>query len=285
MKKNNRIAWGNIIGVVSLVLIAVLWLGVVHAGKHQGQEIKKQETDLVIAFDSDEWIYDGAEPLNLMEGVRASDQNGKDLTSEVSAVITADGTLQRKKVRYLLCGDNGSRKTCTRTLIMKDYHGPSLNVTNPLYLEQKDLDRLIDVLKERKQLDAYDGYGHDISQSVTCVREHIQGQQYTMQFQVTNAFQDTEEITVKAYIAGDVKDPMIQLRQDTVTLKAGEEVDPLSFVQFADDGSGSYQIGDIQVETSLNVMNPGRYRVVYHLYNGDKTAKTTAVLQVTVQER
>ena len=283
MKKNNHIPWGNVIGVVSLILIAALWFCVRHAGSYQNKEIKQQQTDLTLQFDSDEWVYDGTEPLNLLEGVRASDQSGTDLTQEVSAVITADGTLQRKKVRYLLCGDNGSRTTCTRTLIMKDYHGPSLHVTNPLHLDQEDLDRLIDVMTEQGQLTADDGFGHDISSQVTCVRERIQDQQYTMRFQVINAFQDAADATVKAYITGDVKDPIIQLGQDSIVLAAGDQIDPLSFVAFADDGSGSCQMDDIQVETSLNTMNPGNYQVVYHLYNGDKTAKTTAVLQVTVQ--
>ncbi len=42
-------------------------------------------------------------------------------------------------------------------------------------------------------------------------------------------------------------------------------------------------LDQIQIDSTVNPNQPGRYRVTYQLYSSDHTAKTTAVLQVTVQ--
>ena len=221
--------------------------------------------------------------LDLMEGVCATDGDGTDLTGQVNAVITADGTLTRKTIRYSVYGQNGEVVTRQRSLLLQNYTGPTLEVTQPLQFDSEQLPRLIDYLQEGDLLRAMDGYGMEITGQVTCFRELQGSQEYSLTFRVINQFQDSVERTVSATITGDVSNPSIQLSTQEVQIPVGSSFEPLSYVLAADNGSGSANSGEIQIDSSVNTSQPGSHRVTYRLYNSDSTARTTQVLRVIVQ--
>ncbi len=283
MKKLNLAFIRNGIGAVSLILL-VLLLWTQGAGRQTSESGSPADSSgLSITFAPQELIYDGTGPLNLMKGVCASNEAGDDLTAEVSAVITADSTLRRKVVRYLLVDDQGRQDSKTRTLVMENYDGPSLTVSDPLFLDSADLDNLIVLLEERGELAASDGYGKSIADRVTCVREQVGGKEYRMTFQVVNDYQDSAEADVTAYIAGDVKNPVLRLVSQEISVPQGSLFNPVEYLLSADDGSGGFESDRLQIQSHVDTGTPGKYRVVYRLYNGDKTACATEVMQVTVQ--
>lgn len=283
-----KLHWKNIIlnaiGIGATIgLGIVFWLSTQTPSATQPSTQTSGTTSASLEFDSEELVYSGIGMLDLMEGVHATDSDGTDLTDEVNAVITADGTLTRKTVRYSVYGANGEVVTRQRSLLLQNYTGPTLEIAQPLQFNSAELSRLIDYLQEEDLLRAVDGYGMEITGQVTCVREHQGQQTYDLTFQVINQFQDSVERTVSATITGEVNNPSIQLVTDETQISVGTDFQPLAYVMSANDGSNGANLDQIQIDSTVNPNQPGRYRVTYQLYSSDHTAKTTAVLQVTVQ--
>ena len=273
----------NTVGVSALVLL-VLLIGFVFLkdGKPES-EPKTVKTSGSIVFEDEELVFDGSGNPDLMKGVRAIDSDGKDVTEKVEAVITGDGTLYRKTVRYTFLDGTGRTVTEKRTLVMKNYDGPSLSVKNNLTLEAQDLKDLINILESKGFIRAEDGYGRDITSSVRALREKKAGGYYDIKFSVVNSYQDSEEITVSAYIKGDVSDPEISLSETDVTIRRAEYFDANEYIVYSSDGFTENVSDKIQIDSSVDTATAGDYRVVYRLYSADKTAVTTKVLKVKVE--
>ena len=269
----------NIIGLTAVVatvgLIAVsIYLS---ADKKQSDQIVAARHTGSISFDAAEITFDGTSALDLMEGVHADDGYGNDITSSVNAIITADGTQNRKTVRYTCFDANGLNLSATRTLVMKNYSGPSLNVTQPLKLDASNLKDLITYMQTNNLLSAYDGFGRNITSQVTCQRELVSAGNYRMTFRVANDYQDEKTVTVNATVSGTVDDPTFELFSASTAVIMGRAFDPMNFVV-----SQSPSVGKIDIDSNVNTQIPGNYRVVYTAYSTDRSAKTTKTMQVTV---
>lgn len=265
-----------------MALIAVVWLAFQPPRWQEDFSDTSEIPSAVLEVDSSELVYTGSGVLDLLEGVHATDGNGDDLTDQVNGVITSSGTLTRKILRYSVYGENGEVVTAQRTLVLQNYTGPSLAVSQPLQLDSSQLPRLIDYLKEEGLLTALDGYGREITDQVTCVREFLGGQEYSLTFQVINQFQDSAEQTVTATISGQMSNPTIRLRTEEIQIPLGSEFSPWDYIQTADNGSGSVSTDQIQIQGSVNTTQAGVYSVTYRLYSTDGTARASATLRVTV---
>ena len=145
----------NLIGLIAAVaLAAILWLAFQTPHVENPQNTASQLPSATLEFDSEELVFTGSGMLDLMEGVHATDGDGTDLTHQVNAVITSSGTLTRKTVRYSVYGANGEVVTRERSLLLQNYTGPSLEVTQPLQFDSAQLPRLIDYLQEEDLLRA-----------------------------------------------------------------------------------------------------------------------------------
>ncbi len=278
-----RKALQNAIGISAVAVLVILFAVVFFAEKKDtSPKTQPQEASGTITFDKDEIVYDGTGSLDLMEGVVAKDSSGNNVNDKVDVMLTGDSTLNRKTVRYTFLDKSGASVSAKRTLVMKNYNGPSLNVEADLVLKADDLGDLINVLKNKGSLSAEDGYGRDITSQVKCVREKKANGEYTMEFTVVNGYEDSKSATATAFIEGDVPDPEIKLSEKEVTLRKTEFFDPLRYVVFASDTVSHNATGEIQVTSSVQPSVPGKYKVVYRLYSADKTAITTEVLKVSI---
>lgn len=276
----NKTLIKNLAGICAVALIVVMFLFIQKNGNNTNNiESTVPNTSVgTLTFETEEIVFDGSGKLDLLEGVYADDGNGNDVTSEVSTVITSAGTQTRKIVRYTFNDANGRIISKTRTLVMKNYEGPSIFVKDELELTAEELDDIVNVLFDRDELWAKDGYGKDITGSVTCVREHIADEKYTVTFTVANDYLDSVKTVVSANISGAVKDPVIKLYHETVTLEKGDEFAPLQMVASVSNGSAS----NIKIDSNVDEFVPGNYRVIYTLYSPDGTARTTETLHVNV---
>lgn len=272
----------NTVGIAAIVLLAAL-VGVVFFGnKEPEKEEQTNKSAGSITFEENELVYDGTGMLELMDGVVAKDSNGNDVAHKVEAIITGDGTLNRKLIRYSFTDTDRKTVTAKRTLVMKNYEGPSLSVESGFFVNAEELKDLINVLKDKELLNADDGYGRDITSSVKCLREKKENGQYSIKFSIVNAYEDSEEVSVVAYIDGDVPDPEIRLSTKEVTLRRTEYFDAKKYIVYSSDGYSENVTEKIQIDSSVDVTQAGDYRVVYRLYSADKTAVTTTVLRVRV---
>lgn len=273
----------NIIGVVALIALAA---GFVVAGLHSQLFVKKAAVDDTkssrgfFEFDGD-LIYDGSTKLDLLQGVYADDGEGNDVTDYVNATITADGTLTKKVVRYTFFDANGKTVTEKRNLIMKNYKGPSVKASDSIEITANDLDDIINVLENKGWLSADNGYGKNITDNVTYLRELISGDKYKLTFKIINGFSDYDSVSVNAKISGDVVNPVLRLVAADVKISVGENFDPLDYIDGIENGSDS-RLENVRVENHVDSTKAGSYRVIYKLYSPDRTALTTQILKVTV---
>ena len=273
----------NAVGVSAILLLALLIGFVFLQGEKTEKKPEADKTSGKIIFESDELVFDGSGALDLMKGVTALDSDGKNATEKVDAIITGDGTLGRKIVRYTFVDLTGRLITEKRTLVMKNYNGPSLSVKDNLSLEAQDLKDLINVLAGRGLITAEDGYGRDITASVKVLREKKSEKLYVMKFSIINSYQDSREVTVNACIEGTVSDPEIRLSDDKITIRKTDYFDARKYIVYSSDGFAENVTEKIEIDSSVNTSQPGDYRVVYRLYSADKTAVTTKVLKVKVE--
>ena len=268
----------NIVGILALIATVGLIAFSVHLS-HGDKKTNQNAVESIgsIIFDIDEIIFDGSAPLDLMAGVHADDGNGNDITSDVNAIITSDGTQNRKTVRYTCFDADGHSLTATRTLVMKNYSGPSLNVSQPLQLDAADLVNLITHMQTNNLISAYDGFGKNITSQVTCLREPVSTGFYKMTFRIANEYQDEKSVSVYASVSGKVDDPVFELYSDSVSTPMGKSFEPMNFVV-----SQAACVGKIDVDSNVDIQSPGEYRVIYTAYSTDRSARITKTMKVTV---
>ena len=273
----------NTIGVIASVLLAA-FLVYVFAFPHDvtSPEIIVETTQNEggsITFKTEEIFFDGTKALNLMEDVYIDDGKGNDITSEGSAIITAEGTVTKKIVSYTCLDAFGNTLTKKRTLVMENYSGPTLEIPSTLTLTAENLDNLIAYLQSEDLLVAYDGFGKNITAKVSHQREMISKENYKITFHVENEYGDEKKMTVNAKITGNVYDPDFELYENTVSVRKDSVFDPMKYVI-----SQTSNVGYIATDSNVDTTVPGEYRVVYTAYSTDTTAKISKVMNVTVKE-
>lgn len=248
---------------------------------------EKEETDAlaVLEFESEELVYSGSGKLDLMDGVRAENSQGEDLTSQVSAVLTGEGTENKKTVRYTVFDSQGKEVSRTRTLLLKDYQGPQIQAEDSLDLTAEDLENLIETLEKRGEIKGEDGFGMDITDRITWKREKLSTSRYLLTFTLSNDYLDTVQKEAEAYIEGEPQDIQLTLAEDSVTIPLGAEFSPWDYVLVAQDPSFGSIADRIQISSSVDVSVPGNYYVVYTAESVDQTQTAEAVLRVTVADR
>ena len=271
----------NIIGVVASILLLAFLVYVVAFPYDNTIDVVTEapQTQGNISFETEELIFDGTKVLDLMEGVHIDDGNGKDITSEGSAIITPEGTINRKIVSYSCIDANGHTLTAKRTLVMEDYSGPSLEIPATLVLAAENLNNLTDYLQSENLLVAYDGFGKNITTDVSYQREMITEGNYKITFHVSNDYGDEKTVSVKAKITGEINDPDFELYADTVSVRKDSVFEPMKYVV-----SQASNVGNITTDSYVNTTVPGEYRVVYTAYSTDRTAKVSKVMKVTVKD-
>lgn len=275
-------------GITAVFLFAgILAAAVFQDSKNRISVKEKEETDAlaVLEFESEELVYSGSGKLDLMDGVRAESSLGEDLTSQVSAVLTGEGTGNKKTVRYTVFDSQGKEVSRTRTLLLKDYQGPQIQAEDSLDLTAEDLENLIETLEKRGEIKGEDGFGMDITDRITWKREKLSTGRYLLTFTLSNDYLDTVQKEAEAYIEGEPQDIQLTLAEDSVTIPLGAEFSPWDYVLVAQDPSFGSIADRIQISSSVDVSVPGNYYVVYTAESVDQTQTAEAVLRVTVADR
>lgn len=275
-------------GITAVFLFTgILAAAVFQDSKNRISVKEKEETDAlaVLEFESEELVYSGRGKLDLMDGVRAESSQGEDLTSQVSAVLTGEGTENKKTVRYTVFDSQGKEVSRTRTLLLKDYQGPQIQAEDSLNLTAEDLENLIETLEKRGEIKGEDGFGMDITDQITWKRKKLSTGKYLLTFTLSNDYLDTVQKEAEAYIEGEPQDIQITLAEDSVTIPLGAEFSPWDYVLAAQDPSFGSIADRIQISSSVDVSVPGNYYVVYTAESVDQTQTAEAVLRVTVADR
>ena len=269
------------IGILCCAALFLLWLYAGWQEENMGT-VYSIASAAEIQLDSEVLEYDGSGTLNLMEGVQAVGPEGEDLTERVQAILTGDGTLLEKQIRYSVFTEEGRETTVTRTLKMVGYTGPQLSVEDGLVLEAEDLPDLIQILTEQGDLTADNGFGQNVANEVSYTREKLGEGQYEVEFKLQNEYLDETSQTVEMWITGDVQDIELTLSQNSIQIAANTEFYPQDWIETAHDPVHGDMTSQVQIENRVNLSQAGQYSVIYTLYSYDHTQKAEAVLRVEV---
>lgn len=265
--------------LLAAVLVISLWIGRRQQTETPGEE---QGGTVRLEFENEALHYDGTGALNLMEGVRAVDADGSDVTDQVTAVVSAGDNMTKKRIRYsVFCGD-GEETVGYRQLILENYMGPTIETADALSLEAEELADPAVHLSESGQMTVQDGFGKDAADQVTWIREKTAPGTYDITFTYVNQFSDTAERTVPVSVNGETEDLTITLLTDEAEIPLGTEFDPEDYLEISDPtGSAS----SVQVTGEVDTEREGRYSVYYTVISSDRTQRAGVLLKVEVARR
>lgn len=278
-RKNDKTS--AVIGAAAAVLLAAVLVISLWIGRRQQTETPGEEQGgtVRLEFENEALHYDGTGALNLMEGVRAVDADGSDVTDQVTAVVSAGDNMTKKRIRYSVFSDDGEETVGYRQLILENYMGPTIETADTLSLEAEELADPAVHLSESGQMTVQDGFGKDAADQVTWIREKTAPGTYDITFTYVNQFSDTAERTVPVAVNGETEDLTLTLLTEEAVIRPGTEFDPEDYLEISDPtGSAS----SVQVTGEVDTEREGRYSVYYTVISSDHTQKAGALLKVEV---
>ncbi|OUP46174.1 immunoglobulin-like domain-containing protein [Pseudoflavonifractor sp. An187] len=273
------------LGVLAAILLGVLLMYAVQQRPEQVNSALSQKTQKCqIQWSPEILVYDGTSELDLMQGVLVTDEDGNDRTSDARAVLQNTEQLNQKMIYYSLNGYSEKLTDQGRMLLLENYTGPTIQVDSEVQLTVTQLGNLPGVLAERKQLEADNGYGKEITGQVSWYREKTAEGEYSIFFTVSNEFGDVATAQCRAYIDGVKDDIVLTLRQEQISISQNEPFVPLDWVLEAEDANGENLIDGVEVEGTVNSSVPGNYTITYRLTSLDGRQCATRNLSVKVNE-
>lgn len=281
-RKNDKTS--AVIGAAAAVLLAAVLVISLWTGRRQQTETPGEEQGgtVRLEFENEALHYDGTGALNLMEGVRAVDADGSDVTDQVTAVVSAGDNMTKKRIRYSVFSDDGEETVGYRQLILENYTGPSIETADALSLEAEELSDPAVHLSESGQMTVQDGFGKDAADQVTWIREKTAPGTYDITFTYVNQFSDTAERTVPVSVNGETEDLTITLLTEEAVIPLGSEFHPEDYLEISDPtGSAS----SVQVTGEVDTEKEGRYSVYFTVLSTDRTQRAGTLLKVQVTDR
>ena len=273
------------LGVLAAILLGVLLMYAVQQRPEQVNTALSQKTQKCqIQWSPEILVYDGTSELDIMQGVLVTDEDGNDRTSDARAVLQNTEQLNQKMIYYSLNGYSEKLTDQGRMLLLENYTGPTIQVDSEVQLTVTQLGNLPGVLAERKQLEADNGYGKEITGQVSWYREKTAEGEYSIFFTVSNEFGDVATAQCRAYIDGVKDDIVLTLRQEQISISQNEPFVPLDWVLEAEDANGENLIDGVEVEGTVNSSVPGNYTITYRLTSLDGRQCATRNLSVKVNE-
>lgn len=273
------------LGVLAAILLGVLLMYAVQQRPEQvNTALTKKTQKCQIQWSPEILVYDGTSELDIMQGVLVTDEDGNDRTSDARAVLQNTEQLNQKMIYYSLNGYSEKLTDQGRMLLLENYTGPTIQVDSEVQLTVTQLGNLPGVLAERKQLEADNGYGKEITGQVSWYREKTAEGEYSIFFTVSNEFGDVATAQCRAYIDGVKDDIVLTLRQEQISISQNEPFVPLDWVLEAEDANGENLIDGVEVEGTVNSSVPGNYTITYRLTSLDGRQCATRNLSVKVNE-
>lgn len=198
------------IGNLTVIFFLSCFYSVPEQESIQTVSAEKQDEipDYSICLDTDTLTYDGTGDLDLMSGVCLLSPEGPVSGSKIFVSIQTGASLMKKEIRYSADTKDG-RVYASRTLNLENYSGPLLRIpTSFPEMEESELDNILSIMPGDGSFYADDGYGHDITNSVTVRYIRDEDHPYIVHctFTVTNMFNDSVSEKADIYLTATLPD-------------------------------------------------------------------------------
>ena len=267
----------KILLVLVLVVVAVAF-GITEirertSGKSDGPKISCAQETMEISVRDDESV--------LLTGVTAVDRQDGDLTGRilvagVSKLITDDTA----RVSYLVFDSDDNVGSLSRYVRYTDYQRPRFQVSEPLVYAGTGSVQLLDRITATDSVDAPEVINESIRVSSLWPTED--SNVYSVTVQVTNSLGDTARVSLPVILwESDGNRPEILLKEQLVYLDQGTAFDARSYIASVTAPNGTPTARDVEIDSQVNVTEPGNYWV-YYTYSGGGS-QALAILTVVVQ--
>lgn len=240
------------------------------------------DSTLQIVVPDEPFVYDGSDTLNLNNQVAVLKGSKTPITDvPVFTTIIAGESTTKKVIEYSIQDDEGNRITARRDLILNNYTGPSITLLDEIpELKPEDIPHLLSILQNENLISAEDGYGNDITASITSktTSEDMISGIYVVTMNIVNLFNDTfsTEVTVHAPLTK----PVLKLNTNEITLKVGEPFLFYRYIEYAKDIDGTNLNDRISMRGSVNTSKAGTYTLQF--YCSDVKGNTSSMQTLTV---
>ncbi len=223
---------------------------------------------------------------DFLKDVIARDAKDGDLTNSI-IVESVSQFIDKKnhicKVTYVVEDSDNNVTKATRNIKFIDYEKPKFTLSQPLCFNIGSEISISDVIGA---IDEYDG---DISHKVKILSSTVSNKTagaYTVTAQVTNSLGDTSKLKATVVIRqGNNLSPVIELKQNIVYLKKGQNFNAKKYIKSVKDKDGNAMSTDAVsvVSSSVDTEETGYYTVAYAV-NSEDYAEDATYLAVVVEE-
>lgn len=234
--------------------------------------------------------YDGSQSLDLVSGVTVTAASGAELgLSDLFTTVKTGSSPYEKVIEYSYRDASGNRASAQRILTLPiTYGGPRITFSDaPLPdLSEDDLDDIAELLADEEILQADDGFGQDITSSVTADAGSVDAAgECTVTFSVTNMLNDScsAKMTVQLSDALPTSGPVLTLSTDEITINVGDSFQFFDYIERAEDEDGTSLYQNISVNGSVDTSTAGTYQLEIYCMNSAGEISPTRTLTVHVE--
>ncbi|MFQ8922905.1 MAG: immunoglobulin-like domain-containing protein, partial [Clostridium paraputrificum] len=232
-------------------------------------------------------IFVGDTSFNPMAGVTATDQEDGIITNRITVIGNVDiNTPGKYQIMYEVTDRDGNKAQASSIVTVVTNDKPVIKANNVTIKENTPINLLTDDVIGLTATDTEDG---NITNKVTVKNDgglNVNDPQpgtYSVTYTVTDRDNNTTDktitVTVNPKLTVINKVPIITANNKVI--KVGDVFNPLEGVTAHDDEDGDIKLTeDNVIENTVNVNNPGTYKVVYEVTDsqGAKTRKTITVV-------
>lgn len=269
--------------IVSALCVGVLVYLVFFFGEANAplESITTQKlTDYEITFETPELEYDKS--VDFLDGAKAVDENGVDLTNEITVSCKPTKNISRKVLTYSINKAGYRFKTFERELVISsNYSGPSIKPTGEaIKIPINKLENATQIVAASQSIATDDGFGNPCSISVSLPQIEEIGD-YVATVEASNIFGDTAVCKITVSII-EAENTTIRLSASSISIGIGEKFDASEYILSASNDEYSDLTPYIVIDSDVDTSKSGVYTVKYSIQGIPELKDETAYLYVTV---
>ena len=161
------------IGVLSAAVLVILFLFsdrlADNFGKGEYVQVRWEdfgEDQSSLTVEHEKVSFDGNGIFDPLDGVKATDCDGTDISYKVAVSYVSGASIQEKKISYVVYNSRGAKLTAGSRLTLSGYSGPDITCDAPESMTWEELQDITEALIKEKKLQGEDGFGNDVTQSI-----------------------------------------------------------------------------------------------------------------------
>lgn len=271
------------------IAVAVLCIGILvylifffnGTPEYSSEITTTEQKEYTISFEGEELLYSSG--VDFMQGVKATDSDGNDLTDSVTVSCKPTNDIKKKVLTYSVNKSGYKIMNFERTLVIEGkYKGPSISYDGSEF--EIPIDKIGNLSSEIAKsgiIETDDGFGGKCSVSAAISSQSITVGDYAAKVTAQNIFGDIATVKIAVTVT-DASTSIIKLKASSVSINRGDSFDPMEYVSSAVYGNYGDVLSHIVADNTVDTKTAGVYTVEYRIKNIAELKDEKAYLYVTV---